>query len=114
ETEMRKLIEIVPDEEDVAINAIPLATKPPIIVDWKIIKEGKMGYFQIIRADGSLKRKRSMEESTRTQIDNLESIFFKWSTFCKVSKSAYIYAGREKLSSYTCNNHRNAQQEASS
>ncbi|GKE61260.1 hypothetical protein Tco_1511627 [Tanacetum coccineum] len=53
---MRKLIEIVPDEEDVAIDAIPLATKPPSIVDWKIIKEGKMGYFQIIRADGSSKR----------------------------------------------------------
>ncbi|GKB81478.1 hypothetical protein Tco_0948373 [Tanacetum coccineum] len=45
---------MVPDDE-VAIDAIPLATKPPIIVDWKIIKEGKMGYFQIIRADGSSK-----------------------------------------------------------
>ncbi|GJR96517.1 retrovirus-related pol polyprotein from transposon TNT 1-94 [Tanacetum coccineum] len=40
-------------EDEVAIDAIPLATKSPIIVDWKIIKEGKMGYFQIIRADGS-------------------------------------------------------------
>ncbi|GJS59338.1 hypothetical protein Tco_0654122 [Tanacetum coccineum] len=38
------------------IDAIPLATKPPIIVDWKIIKEGKMIYFQIIRADGSSRR----------------------------------------------------------
>ncbi|GKD15583.1 hypothetical protein Tco_1199990 [Tanacetum coccineum] len=55
EADMRKLIEIVPDDEDVAIDAIPLATKPQIIVDWKIIKEGKMGYFQIIRADGSSK-----------------------------------------------------------
>ncbi|GKC10180.1 hypothetical protein Tco_1001790, partial [Tanacetum coccineum] len=55
EAEMKKHMEIVPDDE-VAINAIPLATKPLIIVDWKIIKEGKMGYFQIIRAHGSLKR----------------------------------------------------------
>ncbi|GJY09314.1 hypothetical protein Tco_0377499 [Tanacetum coccineum] len=55
EAEMKKHIEIVLDDE-VAIDAIPLATKPPIIVDWKIIKEGKMGHFQIIRADGSLKR----------------------------------------------------------
>ncbi|GKA87404.1 hypothetical protein Tco_0809168 [Tanacetum coccineum] len=54
--EMKK---IVPDDV-VAIDAIPLATKPPIIVDWKIIKEGKMGYFQIIRADGSSKRNSSM------------------------------------------------------
>ncbi|GJY94331.1 retrovirus-related pol polyprotein from transposon TNT 1-94 [Tanacetum coccineum] len=52
EAEMKKHMEIVPDDE-VAIDAIPLATKPPIIVEWKIIKEGKMGYFQIIRADGS-------------------------------------------------------------
>ncbi|GJW80002.1 hypothetical protein Tco_0143977 [Tanacetum coccineum] len=55
EAEMKKHMEIVHDDE-VAIDAIPLATKSPIIVDWKIIKEGKMEYFQIIRADGSSKR----------------------------------------------------------
>ncbi|GJW02959.1 hypothetical protein Tco_1561815 [Tanacetum coccineum] len=59
EAEMKKLMEIVPDDE-VAIDAIPLATKSPIIIDRKIIKEGKMGYFQIIRVDGSLKRYSSM------------------------------------------------------
>ncbi|GKB95660.1 hypothetical protein Tco_0981797 [Tanacetum coccineum] len=55
EAEMKKHMEIVPDDE-VAIDAIPLATKSPVIVDWKIIKEGKMGYFQLIRADGSSRR----------------------------------------------------------
>ncbi|GJY53210.1 hypothetical protein Tco_0444874 [Tanacetum coccineum] len=59
EAEMKKHMEIVPDDK-VAIDAIPLATKPPIIVDWKIIKEGKMGYFQIIRAAGSSRRYSSM------------------------------------------------------
>ncbi|GKA49174.1 hypothetical protein Tco_0742132 [Tanacetum coccineum] len=38
EAHMKKHMEIVPDDE-VAIDAIPLATKPPIIVDWKIIKD---------------------------------------------------------------------------
>ncbi|GKA18590.1 retrovirus-related pol polyprotein from transposon TNT 1-94 [Tanacetum coccineum] len=52
EAEMKKHMEI---DDEVAIDTIPLATKPSIIVDWKIIKEGKMGYFQIIRADGSSK-----------------------------------------------------------
>ncbi|GJX15316.1 hypothetical protein Tco_0216148 [Tanacetum coccineum] len=33
---------------------------PSVIVEWKIIKEGKMGYFQLIRADGSSKRYSSM------------------------------------------------------
>ncbi|GJZ30856.1 hypothetical protein Tco_0575903 [Tanacetum coccineum] len=56
EAEMKKHMEIVVDEEEIAVDAIPLATKPPIIVDWKIIKEGKMGNFQIIKADGSSRR----------------------------------------------------------
>ncbi|GJS52038.1 hypothetical protein Tco_0625400 [Tanacetum coccineum] len=53
---MKELIKIVLDEEEVVIDALPLATKPPSIVGWKIIKEGKISHFQIIRADGSLKR----------------------------------------------------------
>ncbi|GJW00294.1 hypothetical protein Tco_1555545 [Tanacetum coccineum] len=32
-TKIKELMEIVPDEEEVAIDAIPLATKPPTIVD---------------------------------------------------------------------------------
>ncbi|GJV11569.1 hypothetical protein Tco_1353110 [Tanacetum coccineum] len=32
------------------------ATKPPMIVKYKIVKEGKIGHFQLIRADGSSKR----------------------------------------------------------
>ncbi|GJX69675.1 hypothetical protein Tco_0305402 [Tanacetum coccineum] len=40
------------DEEEVAIDAIPLAVKSPSIVDWKIHKEGRKNYYQIIRADG--------------------------------------------------------------
>ncbi|GJU29153.1 hypothetical protein Tco_1172742 [Tanacetum coccineum] len=50
EEEMKKHMEIVQDN-DVAIDAIPLATKPPMIVEYKIDKEGKMGYFKLIRAD---------------------------------------------------------------
>ncbi|GKB29178.1 putative ribonuclease H-like domain-containing protein [Tanacetum coccineum] len=54
--ELQSLMEVIPDEEEVAVDAIPLATKPPSIVDWKILKEGKISYYQIIRADGSSKR----------------------------------------------------------
>ncbi|GJS55031.1 hypothetical protein Tco_0628393 [Tanacetum coccineum] len=43
------------NEEEVALDAIPLATKSPSIVDWKIHKEGKKSYYQIIKADGSSK-----------------------------------------------------------
>ncbi|GKE89539.1 hypothetical protein Tco_1567014, partial [Tanacetum coccineum] len=54
-TELQSLMQVIPNEEEVAIDAIPLATKPPTIVDWKIHKKGKNNYYQIIRVDGSLK-----------------------------------------------------------
>ncbi|GKC29222.1 hypothetical protein Tco_1036516, partial [Tanacetum coccineum] len=44
-TKIKELMEIVPDKEDVAIDAIPLDVKPPSIVDWKIHKEGKKTYY---------------------------------------------------------------------
>ncbi|GJY59331.1 hypothetical protein Tco_0459223 [Tanacetum coccineum] len=59
EAKMKRLIEIVKDDE-VTIDAIPLATKPPVIVDYKNDKDGRMGYFKLIRADGSSKRYSSM------------------------------------------------------
>ncbi|GKA67960.1 hypothetical protein Tco_0767877 [Tanacetum coccineum] len=65
EAEMKKLIKVIPDDEEVAIDAIPLATKPPSIVDWKIVKEGKISLFQIIRANGSSKRYSSMIQMLR-------------------------------------------------
>ncbi|GKB74049.1 hypothetical protein Tco_0935461 [Tanacetum coccineum] len=52
-TELQSMMKVIPDEEEVAVDAIPLATKPPSIVDWKIIKERKIGYYQIIRAYGN-------------------------------------------------------------
>ncbi|GJX40769.1 hypothetical protein Tco_0255759, partial [Tanacetum coccineum] len=58
-SKMKELMEVVSNEEGIAIDAIPLSNKPPSIVDYKIIK-GKIGYFQIIRADGNLKRYSSM------------------------------------------------------
>ncbi|GJR34426.1 hypothetical protein Tco_1210110 [Tanacetum coccineum] len=54
--ELQSLMNVIPDKEEVVIDDIPLATKPPSIVDWKIVKEGKISYYQIIRADGSLRR----------------------------------------------------------
>ncbi|GKA95704.1 hypothetical protein Tco_0817799 [Tanacetum coccineum] len=41
------------DGDDVNIDATPLSTKSPTIVDYKIYKEGKKSYFQIIRAGGN-------------------------------------------------------------
>ncbi|GKG27022.1 hypothetical protein Tco_0402725, partial [Tanacetum coccineum] len=43
--ELKRLMEVIPDEEEVSVDAIPLATKPPTIVDYKIHKEGKTSYY---------------------------------------------------------------------
>nr|GEZ63796.1 hypothetical protein [Tanacetum cinerariifolium] len=51
-TKFKQLMEIILDEEEVAIDAIPLAVKSLRIVDWKIHKEGKKSYYKIVRADG--------------------------------------------------------------
>ncbi|GJZ11000.1 putative reverse transcriptase domain-containing protein [Tanacetum coccineum] len=51
--ELKQCLEIIPDDgDDVTIDATPLSTKSPTIVDYKIYQEGKKNFFQIIRADG--------------------------------------------------------------
>ncbi|GJY33593.1 hypothetical protein Tco_0418062 [Tanacetum coccineum] len=43
---LKQCLEIIPDDEDdVTIDATPLSTKSPTIVDYKIHKEGKKSYF---------------------------------------------------------------------
>ncbi|GKB47709.1 hypothetical protein Tco_0898462, partial [Tanacetum coccineum] len=59
EVELKKHSVIVKDD-DIAIDAIPLATKPPVIVEYKLLKEGIMVHYQLIRADGSSMRYSSM------------------------------------------------------
>ncbi|GKB18216.1 hypothetical protein Tco_0852139 [Tanacetum coccineum] len=48
----KHVMEIIPYEEEVAIDVIPLFVKSLSIFGWKIYKEGRKSYYQIIRADG--------------------------------------------------------------
>ncbi|GKB28862.1 hypothetical protein Tco_0868263 [Tanacetum coccineum] len=59
EAELKKHLVIVKDD-DIAIDAIPLATKPPVIIEYKLIREGIMAHHQLIRANGIFKRYSSM------------------------------------------------------
>ncbi|GKD49033.1 hypothetical protein Tco_1278009 [Tanacetum coccineum] len=59
EAELKKHLVIVKDNE-IAIDAIPLAIKPPVIVECKLLKKGIMVQYQLIRAYGSSKRYSSM------------------------------------------------------
>ncbi|GJZ35212.1 hypothetical protein Tco_0581029 [Tanacetum coccineum] len=47
--------EMAQENDEVAIDAIPLATKLAVIIDYKIHKKGRQGYYEIMRADGSSK-----------------------------------------------------------
>nr|GEY77043.1 hypothetical protein [Tanacetum cinerariifolium]GEY80431.1 hypothetical protein [Tanacetum cinerariifolium] len=71
--EMKLYVKIVPDEE-IAIDAIPLATKSPVIVEYKIVKQGKISTYHIIRADGSRKRYTSMINLLKN-IEDLETLW---------------------------------------
>ncbi|GKB63814.1 putative ribonuclease H-like domain-containing protein, partial [Tanacetum coccineum] len=59
EVELKKLL-VIKKDEDIAIDAIPLATKLPVIIDYKLHKEGMLVHYELIRADGSSKRYSSM------------------------------------------------------
>ncbi|GJU30232.1 hypothetical protein Tco_1173821 [Tanacetum coccineum] len=122
-----------PDEEEVEVDAISLATKPPSIVDWKIIKEGKLSYYQIIRADGNSKSYSSMIQILKSfDMEDLETLWslvkakhgstrpekgyervlwgdlrtmFEHNIEDTVSRHASLYAGRKEISPYTSYNH---------
>ncbi|GJW84266.1 hypothetical protein Tco_0157411 [Tanacetum coccineum] len=70
------LVEVIPNEEEVAIDVVPLATKPPTIVDWKIHIEGKKSYYQIIRADGKSQMYRVFSQILKSfSREDLEDLF---------------------------------------
>ncbi|GJV17691.1 hypothetical protein Tco_1363014 [Tanacetum coccineum] len=118
-----------PNEEEVAIDAIPLATKPTKIVDWKIYKEGSKSYYQITIADG--KTWLSMVFSQMLKSFDKEDLETLWklvkakhgstrleegnekSKFLKVVNYAYLHVGRKEVSPYTIYNINDVGKEAS-
>ncbi|GJR54211.1 putative ribonuclease H-like domain-containing protein [Tanacetum coccineum] len=116
-TELKQCLEIIPDEEDVTIDAIPLAVKSPRIVDWKIHKEGKKCYYQIVRADGKsymyMIFSRMLKSFDREDLEDLYKLIkarygstrpvedLDLSTFLKDATYADLHVGREEVSTCT-------------
>ncbi|GJZ20022.1 hypothetical protein Tco_0556612 [Tanacetum coccineum] len=76
---LKMCMEIVPeDEDDVTVDTTPLSSKSPTIIDYKIHKERKNNYFQIIRADGNsqlyLTFRQMFKNFNREELDVLWSI----------------------------------------
>nr|GEY96308.1 hypothetical protein [Tanacetum cinerariifolium] len=57
--ELKLYMRIIP-KGDIVIEAIPLAIKPLMIIEYKIVKRGKISTYHITRADGSTGRYTSM------------------------------------------------------
>ncbi|GJR05658.1 hypothetical protein Tco_0528642 [Tanacetum coccineum] len=132
-----ELTKVITDEEEVAIDVIPLATKSPKIVDWKIHKEGKKSYYQIIRVDGSLKMymifSQMLKSFDREDLEDLWKLvkamygstrpiedydLLLWGHLKTIASLKFairndLHAGRKEISSYTTYNYRYAEQEAS-
>ncbi|GJV47444.1 hypothetical protein Tco_1437656 [Tanacetum coccineum] len=75
-TELQSQMEVIRDEEAVAINDVPLATKSSKIVGWKIHKEGKKSYYQIVRADGKSQMYRIFSQMNKSfDKEELEDLY---------------------------------------
>ncbi|GJV27964.1 hypothetical protein Tco_1384412 [Tanacetum coccineum] len=72
--DLKQCFEIVQDDE-VVINATPLATKPAPIVNFQIHRKGRNDYSEIMKADGSAKTyllfSQLLKEFDREDLENL-------------------------------------------
>nr|GEU42804.1 ent-kaur-16-ene synthase, chloroplastic-like [Tanacetum cinerariifolium] len=94
-TELKRCLKIVPnDGDDVTIKATPLYLKSPTIVDYKIYKEGRKSYFQIIRVDGNsqmyLTFSKMLKNFNREDLEVLWSIVK--AIFEKIKPVNYMYS----------------------
>ncbi|GKE50290.1 hypothetical protein Tco_1481548, partial [Tanacetum coccineum] len=72
--DLKQCFKIIQDD-DVAIDAIPLATKPAPIVGFEIHRKGRNGYYEIMGANGSAKTcllfSQLLKEFDREDLENL-------------------------------------------
>ncbi|GJV33743.1 hypothetical protein Tco_1394143 [Tanacetum coccineum] len=90
-------MEIIPDKEEVAMDAIPLDVKSQSIVGWKIHKEGRKSYYQIMRDNGKSQMYMIFSHMLKSfDREDLETF-----TFLEDATYEDLYVGREVVSSYT-------------
>ncbi|GJU15432.1 hypothetical protein Tco_1143398 [Tanacetum coccineum] len=49
--EIKRCLEIMPDDEDLLVDAIPLAERSSTVVNYGVYKEGKKKFYQVFRED---------------------------------------------------------------
>nr|GEV21085.1 ribonuclease H-like domain-containing protein [Tanacetum cinerariifolium] len=114
--ELNRCLEIVPGEEDdVTIDATPLSSKSPTIIDYKIYKKGIKSYFQIIRADGHsqiyLTFSKMLKNFNREDLENQQGLvkvlnwklFDSYGVYCVTIHNVVYYLLVEKMYPLTRN-----------
>ncbi|GJT07111.1 hypothetical protein Tco_0841573 [Tanacetum coccineum] len=94
-TELQSLMEVIPDEEEVAIDDIPLATKVFSKMLKSFSREDLEDLYKLVRA--KYMSTRPVEDLDLVLWNDLKNMF-EPHVEDAVSKFAYLYAGREKVS----------------
>nr|GEW02962.1 hypothetical protein [Tanacetum cinerariifolium] len=103
----RLYMRIIPDK-DIAIDAIPLATKPSVIVEYKIVKEGKISTYLIVRVDGKTKRncKKNVKLEAEYYLTNVTDFFVfsnKEAEYCLTNVTNFFVFSKKKVVPNCCN-----------
>nr|GFD12737.1 hypothetical protein [Tanacetum cinerariifolium] len=74
--ELKRCLKIIPeDDDDVTIEATPLSSKSPTIVDYKIYKERRKSFFKIIRADARFQKTKLVDDMDNLLFQTLRIMF---------------------------------------
>ncbi|GKD23891.1 hypothetical protein Tco_1225594 [Tanacetum coccineum] len=111
--ELQSLIEVILDEEEVAIDVVPLDTKPPTIVDWKdpqgrkekLLSNNLEDLYKLVKA--KYKSTRLVEDLDLVLWSDLKTMFEP-----HVEDEIWKLQQRKEISPYTTNNYRYSKQEA--
>nr|GEW69956.1 reverse transcriptase domain-containing protein [Tanacetum cinerariifolium] len=96
---LKRCLEIIPeDDDDVTIEATPLSSKSPTIVDYNIYKEGKKSFFKIIRADDTIWK----YQQGSVKVLNWK-LFYSCGVYCVTTKNMVYYLLVERMYPFTRN-----------
>ncbi|GJV35615.1 putative ribonuclease H-like domain-containing protein [Tanacetum coccineum] len=98
-TELRSLVEVIPNEEEVAIDAIPLATKPPSIMLKNFDREDLETLWKLVKAKHGSTRPEEGYESVLWDMLNRKLQADHWNEMCYhllkfIKSSSRINEGR--------------------
>nr|GEZ08586.1 hypothetical protein [Tanacetum cinerariifolium] len=97
-TKSKKSLRVPNDGDDVTVDATLLSSKSPTNFDYKIYKEGRKNYFQIIRADDNIWK----NQQGLVKVLNWK-LFYSCGVYCVTMQNIVYYLQVEKMYPLTRN-----------